>query len=153
MARKTKTFRDATSARHAYRRASAISVREVEGEWRIEFVGEDGDGWRKKALRLLGLTGLSGTRFRDGQLLHLTGKERKGLDEVHPLLLVEDLSPVDGAPTLGAVAGPGANFLWSQIRGEVRRLDVDTLVGVHLVGPARVTIPLPFVLHRHHAKA
>ncbi len=145
------TFRDATEARHAYRRAEGVDLAAALGDWRLEVVGSPGyRDLHGKALRLLGIQGLWGLRIEPGELWHLVGRPKR-LEQVRPLDLAPGRSGVDDRPALVAVAPGGAGRLWSRVRVEVRRLDADRLVGVDLVGPVRLTVPLPFVLHRPEA--
>ncbi len=147
-------FRDATAARHGYRRADAPRPDLLQGDWRVTFLGNEALlDLHAKARKLLGIGKLYGLRFDGLRATHLLGNPKRKLSEAKPADLDLGASAIDGRPCVVMTSDPANGALWSQLRTELRMLDDDTLIGVDLVGPPRVTIPLPFVLHRHNGKA
>lgn len=147
-------LRDATAARHAWRRADPLEPSDASGSWRIEHLGRD-DVLRARAAvrRALGIGNLVGMRLEGSTAWHLVGRRVGGDASATPLGLEVGASAVDGRPTLVARAGPDLGALWRFARLELRRLDDATLVGVDLLGPVALAVPAPFLLHRDEPRS
>jgi hypothetical protein len=146
---RTKThFRDATAARHGFKRAHAPTTALIQGDWDIEFLAHK--RWLDvlpRVQRVLGIHKLYGMRFEESQALHLLGKPKRN-NAVKPMTVSLGASAVDGRPAMTLVAEAVNGKLWETFSAEIRVLDDDTLVGVDLIGRGDYVLPMPFLLHR-----